>query len=53
MALPYATNRWIAGHLTEGFYVVSQQKRLLAHARGRKRSLGSGMATTNNNNVKF
>ena len=35
------------------FYVVSQQKRLLAHASSRKRSLGAGMAATNNNNVKF
>jgi hypothetical protein len=32
---------------------VSQQKRLLAHSSSRKRSLGAGMATTNNNDVKF
>jgi hypothetical protein len=39
--------------LTKGFYVVSQQKRLLAHTSSRKRSLGARMATANNNDVKF
>ena len=53
MALADAANRRIATHLSQGFNVVAQQQGFAAHARSSQCCLGSGMATTNNNDIKF
>src|SRR5690554_2634751 len=52
MAFAYASDGRIAGHLAQRFNVVGQQQGLRAHACRRKRGFGTGMATTNDNNIE-
>ncbi len=42
----------ITGHLAQRLNVVGQQQGLAAHARGRQRGLGTGVATTNDNDIE-
>jgi hypothetical protein len=53
MAFANAANRRIAAHLTEGFDVVRQQKRLVAHTRGRQSGFRAGMTAANDDYVKL
>ncbi len=48
-----AADRRIAAHLPERLDVVRQQQRRAAHASGRERSLGSGMAAADHDDVEF
>ncbi|MFT5220879.1 MAG: hypothetical protein ACI87H_003022, partial [Gammaproteobacteria bacterium] len=47
-----SADRGVTGHLPEGVDIVGEQKRAHTHARSGKRSLGTGMTTTNNNHFK-
>gem|GEM_PF-3089953 len=51
--LPYPANRRVAGHLSQGFNVMTEQQRPAASARAYQRRLCSCMAAANNNHVKF
>ena len=53
MALADAANRRIAAHLAEGFDVVGQQERRVAHARRGQSGFGAGMAAADDDYVKF
>ena len=53
VALTDATNRRVAGHLAEGFNVVAEQQRAGAGTCRCQRSLGAGMATTDNDDIEF
>ena len=52
--VPFAdsANRGVATHLPQGLYIVGQQQSLAAHARASQRSLGSGMATADYDDIK-
>ena len=52
MAFANPANRGVATHLPQGFDVVAQQQGLGAHARGRQRRFGAGMAAAHHNDVK-
>ena len=52
MPLADAADRRIARHCAQGFDVVRQQQRLHAHARGRQRGFGAGMAATDNDDIE-
>jgi hypothetical protein len=52
MALADATDSRVAAHLAEGFHIVAEQQGLHAHACRCQRSLGTGMAATDNDHVK-
>jgi hypothetical protein len=53
MTLANAANRRIAAHLAEGFNVVSQQERRIAHARRSQSGFGAGMTAADDDYVKF
>jgi hypothetical protein len=53
MTLANTANRRIAAHLAEGFDVVSQQQRRIAHARRSQRGFRAGMTAANDDYVKF
>jgi hypothetical protein len=46
MSLADPANRWIAGHLAQGFDAMGEQKRLAPHTGGRQSSLGPGVTPT-------
>ena len=46
-------DRRVAAHLAEGLDVVGQQQRLATHARSSQGSLGTGVATTDHDDVEF
>ena len=52
MALADATNRWIAGHLSERFDGVCQQQRFGARASAGKRGFGAGVSAADNDHIK-
>jgi hypothetical protein len=52
MTLANAADGRVAAHLTQGFDVVSQQQGGDAHAGGRQRRLGAGMAAADHNHAK-
>ena len=52
MAFTNASDGRVTGHLTQGFNVVGQQQGLGTHACSRQRGLGTGMATTNDNDIE-
>jgi len=52
MAFANAADRRVATHLTQGLDVVRQQQGLAAHAGGRQRSLGTGVAATDHDHIK-
>ena len=47
-----AADRRVAAHRPEGVEIVRQQQRLRPHPCGRQRSLGTGVAATNHNDIK-
>ena len=53
MTLADAADRRIAAHLPEGLDVVREQERAAAHARGRERRLGAGVAAADHDHVEF
>jgi hypothetical protein len=53
VALADAPDRGIAGHLTQGFDAVGQQQGTASHARTGQRRLGTGMAATDYDYIKF
>ena len=53
MALADAADRRVAGHLTQGLDVVGEQQGLAAHPGRGQRSLGAGMAATDDDDVEF
>jgi hypothetical protein len=53
MAFANTADRRIAAHLAEGFDVVRQQERLVAHARGSQSGFGAGVAAADDDYVKF
>ena len=52
-AFANAANRWVAGHLTQGFQIVSQKQRPTARPGSSQRRLGSRVATPDNNDVEI
>ena len=48
-----ATDGRVAAHLSQRLDVVAQQQRLATHAGGRQRSLSSGMAAANDDDIEF
>ena len=53
MTLADAADRGIAAHLPEGLDVVREQERAAAHACGRERRLGAGVAAADHDHVEF
>ena len=53
VALANTANGRVATHLAQGFDIVRQQKCLTTHARSRQSSFGAGMATANDDHIKF
>ena len=53
MALADAADGRVAAHLPERLDVVGEQQRAPAHARGRERRLGAGMAAADHDHVEF
>lgn len=51
--LAYATDRGVAGHLTERFDVVSQQQGLAAGTGGSKRGFRTGVAAAYDDDIEF
>ena len=52
VALTDTTDSGVAAHLSQRLDVVTEQQGLHAHTRGCERSFGTGMATTDHNDVK-
>ncbi|MNT42096.1 hypothetical protein D3C72_1784960 [compost metagenome] len=52
VALADAADGRVAAHLPEGFHIVGQQQGLHAHACGRERGLGAGVAAADDDHVK-
>ncbi len=53
MALANAANAGVAAHLPQCLDVVREQQRGAAHARGGQRGLGAGVATADDDDIKF
>jgi hypothetical protein len=53
VALADAADRRVAGHLPQRLEAVRQKQGLAPHPRGRERSLGARMATTDHDDVKI
>ena len=53
MALADTADTGVAAHLSQRLDVVREQQRALPHARGGQRRLGAGMATANDDHIKF
>ena len=53
MALADAADRRIATHLPQRFEAVRQQQRAAAHAGGRERGFGAGMAAADDDEIEF
>ena len=53
MTLADATNGRVATHLPQGLDVVAEQQSLATHAGRREGSFGAGMATADNDDIKF
>jgi hypothetical protein len=52
MALANTANGRVATHLTDGFYAMGQQQRRRATTGRRQGSLGSGVSTTDHNDIE-
>ena len=52
MALANTANGRVTGHLAQGLNVVGQQQGLRTHARSRQCGFGTGMTTTNDNDIE-
>ena len=53
MPLPNAPDGRVAGHLSQRFNVVGEQKSPTARPRGRKRGLGPGMAAADHDHIEL
>ena len=53
VALADAAHRRVAAHLPERLDALGEQQRLRAHARGRKRGLGAGVAATDDDDIEW
>ena len=53
MALADAADGRVARHLAQGLDIVREQKRLLPHAGGSEGRLGTGVTTTDDDDVEF
>src|SRR5690625_2273515 len=53
MSYWHAADGWVTAHVPDGIDVHGQQQRTHTHARSCVRSLASGVATTNDNEIPF